>query len=92
MSGQPDHLGERVFGLAGGARRAMELDDGLAKAKPGEHAAHETVALGHGEKAVERSAIDQAEIARVTRRRNVAEPPHEAMERSAVAGLNRLSP
>jgi hypothetical protein len=44
------------------------------------HAAHEPVALGHGEKAVECPAIDQAEIARVTRRRNVAEPPREAIE------------
>ena len=63
-----------------GARRAIEGHRSLAEPDPGEHAAHEPVALGHGEKAVERPAIDQAEIARVTRRRNVAEPPHEAIE------------
>ena len=52
----------------------------LAEPDPGEHAAHEPVALGHGEKAVERFTVDQAEIAGVARRRDVAQPRHEAIE------------
>ena len=75
-----DHLAKRILACPRGARRAIEGHRSLAEADPGEHAAHEPVALGHGEKAVERPAIDQAEIAGVARRRDVAEPPHEAVE------------
>src|ERR1700722_12842825 len=71
---------QRIFAFSRGARRAVEGHRPLAEPDPGEHAAHEPVALGHGEEAVERAAIDQAEIAGVAGRRDFAEPPHEAVE------------
>ncbi len=58
----------------------MERHDGLAEADPGEHAAHEAVALRHGEEGVERLAVDEAEIADVAGNLDVAELAQQAIE------------
>ncbi len=51
----------------------MEFHHRLAEADPGEHAAHEAVALRHGEEGVERLAVDQSEVADVARDLDLAQ-------------------
>ena len=63
-----------------GARRAVEGHGSLPEPDPGEHAAHEPVALGHGEEAIERLAVDQAEVAGVAGNRRFGERAGEAIE------------
>ena len=84
VDGEADHLAQRIFRLARGARRAMELHHRLGKSEPGEHAAHETVAFGHGAKTIEHLAVDEAEIADIARnvdRRELADQPVEQIGR-----------
>jgi hypothetical protein len=58
----------------------VELHDRLTEADPGEHAAHETVALRHGEETIERLAVDEPKIADIARDFDVAELGEQAVE------------
>src|SRR5438876_7556527 len=77
---QLHQLAERVLRLPRVARLAAVRDADLAESDPREEAADVAVVLAHVPELVERTPVDEAEVAGVGRDVDVAEPAQDAVE------------
>ena len=78
---EPQHLRQRIIGLAREPLGAVVGERHLAEADPGDHAADEARLFGQAQERVERAPAHQPEIAGVERDRRVGDAVEQAIER-----------
>jgi hypothetical protein len=90
VEGEAKHFGEGVVSFAGEAWGAVVDEGDLGEADPGNHAADEAVAFGHGVEDVEGAAGDEAKVAGVEGDGAVGEAVDEAVEEGGGAALEEV--
>ena len=82
VGGETDHPPDRVLRFSGEPRRRRVRDADLAKAEPGEHAAHEPVLLRHRAEGLDDAAVGEAEVACGGGDLDAGEPAQHAVVRA----------